>query len=63
MKGWKKGAWFHIERAFGDLIDAGGNAKPMKRLGGKRLQHQQVESSLEKVSRKFVVAVAHIDNL
>ena len=63
MESREKRAWLHVEGALGDLVDAGGNAEAMERLGRERLENEEIESSLKEIGRKFVFAVTHIDNL
>ena len=55
-------ARLHVEGALRDLVDAGGNAEPVERLGRERFEDQEVEGALEEIGREFVL-VAHIDNL
>src|SRR2546423_7960711 len=54
-------ARFHVERALGYLVDAGGYAEPVKRLGRQRFEDKQVERALKEIGGEFVL-VAHIDD-
>jgi hypothetical protein len=63
VQGWEERPRLHVEGALGDLVDPGGNSEAVKRLGGKGLEDQQVQGSLEEIGGEFVFGIAHIDDL